>query len=97
MTLAQAFVLQLLTKGITVLLTVLLCFRNVQVSPNGTCTTGLIFTCRKWDAHWLHGVELLYASLKTSTILSLGNEAELLKILFSRFLLALLDFTGCCF
>lgn len=70
MTLAQMFVLQLLTKGITVLL----CFRNVEVSLKGTSATGLIFTCWKSEAHWLCGVELLRASRKTSTMLSLGNE-----------------------
>lgn len=88
MTLAQAFVLQLLTKGVTFLL----CFRTVQISLNRMCTTGLIFICRKWDAHWLHGVELLHTSVKTSAILSLGNEVELFKILFQQVSISFIGF-----
>lgn len=69
MTLAQMFVLQLLTKGVTVLL----CFGNAEVSLKRMCTMGLIFSCCKLEAHWLGGAELSHATLKTSTILSLDK------------------------
>jgi len=77
-TLTQMLLLQLLAKDITVLL----CFRNVEVSLKGECTMGLVFSCCKSEAHWLGGGELLHASLKTSTILSLDNEVYCLNTLF---------------